>query len=103
MLFYPKQVPHNNTNKNLTLVNKLPNKLQIYDVDIDVIITRQKEGIFNCTSMSTGSKLVLQNFILDNISGNTGFMICLPHHCFSCMFEHDKRNNNTKYYLIILN
>ena len=54
-------------------LSKFPSKLRICDGTVDIVFTVQKEGLFSCAS--SRSKRLLQNFILDNISGNTGFTI----------------------------
>ena len=94
--FYQKQFACPDEN---CCVRKFPNKLQIYDATVDIVFTTQKEGIFSCVSSS--SKLVLQNFILGNTSGNTGFMIWFSNYCASCLFQHNSKDKSTKYYLAI--
>ena len=88
---------------NHVTINDLPNKIQIYDADIDITFTIDIEGILCCTSRSVNSRLVqLQHLITDNTKGNTGFLIWLSNYCVSCIFQNNLRNKtNTKYYLTV--
>ena len=94
--FYQKQFACPDEN---CCLSKFPNRLQIYDATVDIVFTAQKESIFSCASSS--SKLLLQNFILDNTNGNTGFMIWFSNNCASCIFQHNSKTKSTKYYLAI--
>merc|ERR1711973_99846 len=88
---------------NHVTINDLPNKIQIYDADIDITFTIDIEGILCCTSRSVNSRLVqLQHLITDNTKGNTGLLIWLSNYCVSCIFQNNLRNKtNTKYYLTV--
>ena len=94
--FYQKQFACPDAN---CCLRKFPNKLQKYDATVDIVFTAQKESIFSCASSS--SKLLLPNVILNNTSGNTGFMICFSNYCVSCIFQHNSKPKSTKYYLAI--
>lgn len=69
----------------------------MYDATVDIVFTAQKEGIFSSASIS--SKLLLENFILKNASGFTGFLIWFSNYGASCIFQHNSKTKSTKYYI----
>ena len=82
-------------------INDFPNRLQIYDADIDITFKLEKGG-FLCFE-SSNSRLILQKLICDNMYGNTGFLLWLSNYCLACIFQYNLRIKNMKYYLITFN
>ena len=68
------------------MLNDLPNKLNIYGADVDVVFTAKSQGVLsNNTSLS---KQVLHQFIAHNKKNDTGFLLWISTYCLSCIFQH---------------
>ena len=72
-----------NVDKHL-MVNDLPNKLEICDVD--VVFTAQIEGVLSHNASL--SKQGLRHFILCNERKNSGFLLWISSYFLSCIFQH---------------
>jgi hypothetical protein len=71
---------------------RLPNKLAIYEANVDVAFSLKSHGTLSCTSIS--SKQDLQSLIEGNVSTNTGFLLWVSSYCINCVFQHLTRGNN---------
>ena len=66
------------------MVNDLPNKLEICDVD--VVFTAQIEGVLSHNASL--SKQGLRHLILCNERKNSGFLLWISSYFLSCIFQH---------------
>ena len=83
--------------------NKLPSTVNIYGANVDIVFGTEYQGKFSPTSIC--DKLVLEKFILDNATENTGFLLWTSSYSLSCIFQHHNgtTQNRTKYFLVALN
>ena len=77
----------------------LPQGIDIYGADIEVVFNSRYQGEFFFTSVIYRKHL--GRLILENASQNTGFLLCFSNIYLSCIFPHNKRQ--IKYFLVECN
>ena len=78
--------------------HNLPNKLEIYEADINVVTSSKNQGIMCPTSITSMHNL--HSLILDRIDGNTGFLLLIPNCCVSCIFQRNSKGKVMKYFIV---
>jgi DNA replication protein DnaC len=71
----------------------LPNKVVIYEADVDVTFDLKSYGTLSC--MSVHNRQCLQSLIEDHLKGSTGFLLSVPSKCISCVVQHLAKRKKT--------